>query len=92
MARAERPRVGRRFIPCFLSPSDDATLSEGEQAEERDGHRRENDDRGEEPRRLQLGVVLEDQVAETGGSSPTHSPKTAPIAATATAILAPLKK
>src|ERR1044072_10035417 len=51
---ASSPR--RSFIPCFLPPSDDTTLCEGEEAEESDRHRREDGDRCEEPRRLQAGT------------------------------------
>ena len=74
-----RARAGRRraaiagirgdFIPCVLSPSDDAPLGEGEQADQDQRHRREDGDRGEQPRDFQLGVVGEDQVAEAGAGA-----------------------
>ena len=55
-------------------------------------HHRQHRDGGEHPRRLQLGVVLTGSGGRGRSSAPAHSPKTAPITATATAILAPLKK
>jgi hypothetical protein len=40
------------FIPCVLSPSDDASLSEGQEADQGESHQGQNDDGRELTRHL----------------------------------------
>ena len=68
-----------RFIPCFLSPSDDATLCEGEKAEEADRHRREDRRPRRRPGPFPAGRCPGGSGGPRPESEPTHSPKTAPI-------------
>ena len=80
-----------RFIPCFLSPSDDATLCEGEQGEEQPIAIAESTTTAAKARAVSSWALSCRIRMPSPSLAPAHSPKTAPITATATAILAPLK-
>ena len=89
--RGRPPAIGRASSPAFYRQVTMRRSARATRPKRPIAIAERTSDRGEQPGGLQLGVVLEDQVAQARVRSPTHSPKTAAIGAKATAIFAPLK-
>src|SRR6187549_3026194 len=69
-ARTRTRRTGAGlFMDGVLSPTDDAPLRDGDEAEESNGDRGEDGGCGKDACRFQAGEILEDQIAQPGGSS-----------------------